>query len=177
MSQQSPQNIDYSQAIQEKLMYIPEEYLEHLYQIVTLMAQSYIPVEKVNQSIIQSYVEEVRTGFSFYFKEFCQLNAGYRIDEEFCYVAFEVIKQEDFHSEISLQALTVLDLITQNQLDQARFSQQLAEKGKVKLYSQNNFFIIKNTQADQWGIKKAKEDAREEISTFLHKLPNYREDA
>ena len=64
----------------------------------------------------------------------------------------------------------LLDIVKKQQLSQTLFSHRLNED-KVKIYTDNTFFIIKSNYFKDWTIRQAMIDANEEIGLIVKELP------
>lgn len=171
--------VDYTTLIQEKLAFIPADYLAHLYQIVSLMARPFEPTPEpepapvVSEEELQAYTQEVRTGFQFYFSAEFRLNATYHIGEKLAYLAFKVVPTEAFEESVQASEQSIEAYIEANELDKEAINTSLSERQKSKLYEEDTFWIVRPNAPEYWTIETAKKDAREEIGAILQKLPSY----
>jgi len=172
--------INYREEIQKALTFIPDEYLEPIYKVIQLIAKPFIKEkeerEKLNKEVFKNYIQEIRTGFGFYFEENSKLNAEYYVGENLSYVCFSVVQSETFEENIQIGQNSIESLLEEKEVPIEIFEQKLQDKGKVSLYEANSFYIVKDTKLELWKIENAQEDAKEEIAKVLAKLPNYSKD-
>jgi len=132
--------------------------------------------DMVKPDDIQKYVDKFRKVFSFILDEHLALNAMYRISSNIgAYVTFSIVKKEEMISEVKTdmtEERQILDIVKSKQLSNSDtlFSSRLNED-KVKIYDNENFFIIKSNYFKDWTIRQAINDANEEIALIMKGLP------
>ncbi|NUM42821.1 MAG: N-6 DNA methylase [Leptospiraceae bacterium] len=122
----------------------------------------------------QQYVNKFRNVFSFILADHLVLNATYRKSSNLgAYIAFAIGDKDEMIPEIKLDLTEdrqLLDIVKKKQLSQTLFSHRLNED-KVKIYTENKFFIIKSNYFKDWTPRQAMIDAKEEIASILKELP------
>jgi hypothetical protein len=128
----------------------------------------------ITEKDLQQYVDKFRNVFCFILADHLGLNAGYRISPNLgAYISFTIVKKDELISEIRTDSTgdrQLIDIVKQKQLSQTFFAHRLNED-KVKIYDDNQFFIIKSNYFKDWTVKQAIDDANEEIGLILKQLP------
>lgn len=123
---------------------------------------------------LQNYVDKFRNVFSFILADPLVLNASYRISSNLgAYISFTIIPQANMIPEVkkdTTEDQQLLNIVKKQQLSQTLFSHRINED-KVKIYTDNTFFIIKSNYFKDWTIKQAMIDANEEIGLIVKELP------
>lgn len=123
---------------------------------------------------LQNYVDKFRNVFSFILADHLVLNASHRISSNLgAYISFTIIPQANMIPGVkkdTKEDQQLLDIVKKQQLSQTLFSHRLNED-KVKIYTDNTFFIIKSNYFKDWTIRQAMIDANEEIGLIVKELP------
>lgn len=130
--------------------------------------------EIVTPDDLQNYVDKFRNVFSFILADHLVINASYRISANLgAYISFAIIPQANMIPGVKEDTAgdqQLLDIVKKQQLSQTLFSHRLNED-KVKIYTDNTFFIIKSNYFKDWTIRQAMIDANEEIGLIVKELP------
>ncbi len=130
---------------------------------------------KVTQTDLQQYLDEFRAVFHFILADNQALNATYRISANLgAYICFTLVNKGNLVLELKPDHTAdhqLLNIVKQKQLSETYFSHKLNED-RVKIYGDNQFFIIKSHFFKDWTVRQAIDDANEEIGLILKDLPN-----
>ena len=144
---------------------IPDVYLNHFYRLIEAFYESillhplYEPTE-VSLSQLQSYIFQFRKTFSLLMKQGLGIQAAYHFTakKEVCirliFPELAACREELVAIDLDLQTI-----IVENDYTEASFQEELS-KGKVVLFWQDSFVIVKGIQAKLWTSEQAKDDAR-----------------
>lgn len=119
---------------------------------------------------IERYYNSFKEAFSLILSDDNILNASYHISKNLgAVISFSIIEKNsgiEFKADTSL---SILNFVKSKQMNAADSLKVLFE-GKVKLYDNNHFYIIKSNQFKDWTVRQAIKDAKEEINLFINKL-------
>ncbi len=129
--------------------------------------------EKVISGDIQIYANKFREIYHRMIKKDLCLNVSYQISANIgAIVKFRIVAKKKYNSEIE-RGLTneqqVLQMVKNKQVNNEMLSRFLNED-KVKVYNNNEFYIIKSKYFKDWTKRQAIEDANEEVHNMMQKL-------
>jgi len=127
--------------------------------------------DEVKFDDLQEYVDKFRDVFSFILDETLTLNAEYYIQNIGTVVSFSIVSKENFVKKVKKSKLNILDIVKRSQLKKSYLSKAIKEE-KVKIYTEENFNIIKSKYFKDWTVRQAMKDANEEIGLIVRKLPD-----
>lgn len=149
------------------------EILREFYQVRVDRANE--KLSKVNKVDIERYVETFKSTFSHILSPENTFKASYHISPNVgAIVCFSIVKKEGAESLHENPNLQILNFVKSKQLQEAETYKILNEE-KVKIYDEEQFFLIKSNLFKDWTVRQAMKDAREEISLLLSHLPDVNE--
>lgn len=127
--------------------------------------------EEASRKDIQKYVDKFRDVFSFILDDKLVLNAEYSFHNIGAAVCFSIVNKEDFESKIIKADPKILEIVKKKQLEESLLSKAIKEE-KIKIYTEENFTIVKSKYFKDWTVRQAMKDANEEIGLIVQKLPD-----
>ena len=119
----------------------------------------------------QKYVDKFRKVFSFILDDGLALNAEYSFQNIGASVCFSIVKKEDFKQDAFKNSSKITKIVKKKQLKKSLLSKAIKEE-KIKIYTPDNFTIIKSKYFKDWTVRQAMKDANEEIGLIVRKLPD-----
>ena len=138
-----------------------------------------VNVERKNEDAtpndLQIYADKFRTMYQRVLKNDIKLNAYYKSSYLGMVLYFKIVPVGEYKKQISLGDIQDKKLLTyiKNKQLQNRVKTNMLNEDKVKIYEENEFFIIKSKYLKDWTLYQAIEDANEEIHELLNKLPHH----
>ena len=86
-------------------------------------------------------------------------------------ISISIVNRKEVSGVEKINTSSLLNFVKSGQLKKAEALKVLNED-KVKIYEDNNFYIIKSNQFKDWTVRQAIKDAREEIEQFIKHLTN-----
>lgn len=129
--------------------------------------------EKVKPVDIENYVSKFRDVYQSMIKENLRLNASFVPSENIgTIVKFSIVDEKEYKPEVvkvDYNQRQILQFVKKYQIEQELFSGYINEE-KVKIYDDKSFYIIKSNLFKDWTIRRAMEDAKDEIHEMLKKM-------
>lgn len=151
-----------------KLILYEKEIIKEFYEVN--VDREGLEASFVRTKDIERYYNSFKEAFSLILSDDNTLNASYHISKNLgAVISFSIIEK---NSESDLKAdasLNILNFVKSKQMNAADSLKVLLED-KVKLYDNNQFYIIKSNQFKDWTVRQAIKDAKEEINLFINKL-------
>ncbi len=138
-----------------------------------------VNVERKNEDAtskdLQIYADKFRTMYQRVLKNDIRLNAYYKSSYLGMVLYFKIVPVDKYKEQISLGDIEDKKLLTyiKNKQLQNMVKTNMLNEDKVKIYEENEFFIIKSKYMRDWTLYQAIEDANEEIHELLNKLPHH----
>lgn len=155
---------------------IPDVYLNHFYRLIEAFYESILlhPLyesSEVSLSQLKSYVFQFRKTFSLLMKQGLGIQAAYHFtaQQEVC-IRLTFPELADYREELVAIDLDLPAILVENDYTEVSFQEEL-NKGKVVLFWQDSFVIVKGIQAKLWTSEQAKDDARELLGFAIQQLP------
>jgi hypothetical protein len=146
-----------------------KEIIREFYQIRVERASKELKYLQVND--IKRYIEEFSTSFNLVLKNGSKLTGSYHISKNVgAVVCFTIVDDNNLHVPKDDKNLEILHFVKRKQISNADRCKILNED-KVKIYDNENFYIIKSNLFKDWTVRQAMKDAKEEIGLLLSKLP------
>lgn len=127
--------------------------------------------DKVKLSDLQKYANKFREIYELVLDDNFTLDVTYKISPNFgAFLSFSIIEKQYANYELKTSNINdseLFHLIKSNQLEEAFYANRLNEV-KTKLYEENRFFLIKSNFFKDWTVRKAINDANEEIKLLTH---------
>lgn len=131
--------------------------------------------DEANPEDLRIYANKFRTMYQRVLKNDIRLNAYYKSSYLGMVVYFKIVPTCEYKEQILLGDIEDKKLLTyiKNKQLQNMVKTNMLNEDKVKIYEENEFFIIKSKYMRDWTLYQAIEDANEEIHELLNKLPHH----
>lgn len=169
-----PLKLNYKDLIQEKLAYIPADYLAYLYQIVSLMAQKFEPI-CVSVGEIEGYAQAFRCAFELMMKQDQHFHVAYQFENECVWVQWISTDKSNIQTEIGKSQLDTAQIAQENETDLPTLTEKAQEETQI-LFTDGAIVFCKSALPIHWTAEKAQADARELFGVFMQHLPTYKAD-
>ena len=163
-------------AIQETLAQIPENHLVHLQSVIQSFYDSMLLAQKDTTSHpqeeeLQTYIEQFRKTFSLIMKKNLGIQAAYDHScEDRIVLQLTFPELDEVEEKVQPTSIALPQIIQENEYSTEEFEAELNQNKKVFLFWEDSFLIVKSADAKYWGVKMAKEDAREILDLGLKEL-------
>jgi hypothetical protein len=169
-----PLKLNYKELIQEKLAYIPSDYLAYLYQVVSLMAQNFEPA-RVSPSELENYVQTFKTTFGRIMKKERHFRVAYQLEHDCVWLQWTTLDKQPTQDAIGKSQVEITRLAAENETDVSTLIAQAQQETQI-LFTQDDIVFCKSALPIYWTTEKAQADARQLFGVFMQYLPTYRAD-
>ena len=152
-----------------KWQHFEKEIIREFYDVNVYRKSDIVKDKEPND--LQKYVNKFLNVFNFILDDNLTLNAEYSFSNIGAAVCFTIVNKDNQITKITKADSKILEIVKQKQIEKSLLSRALKEE-KIKIYTPENFTIIKSKYFKDWTVRQAMKDANEEIGMIIKKLPN-----